>query len=750
MRRDTLRPCAIAVLSTLFVLVASVRTVATCTDYSAYLHWKGGTAFSCRGLATLEAPLDGYVLGADPYYGIRVVDVSPPARASIVAGVPTPSPPHAVDAVGSLALSVEEHAWRLVDVSDPLAPSVTYGLNPSTVVDWLSGTFDRRSGVDVAYLGWVAGYDSEIRVYDVTDPYSPATIASVPFIFDPARSVRYVEQTVGGTQRSYLYVASDGFYIIDVTDPGSPSIVVEYGLNAAGVTGADGYAYVAVGGTIRVLDVSDPSAPFQVALLSVPGTPKDLWLGGTNLYVSCGSYGVHVVDVQNPSSPTSRKTVHTPVGAVQARAVGSELLVGDLGRGIHVFDAQVLDPVPTLRRLDTPGSALRVELMGDYAFVADGGGGLQVFDIRNLDSPSPAGSLAPPGGGEFVDLKVSGQIAYVAGDTGGFHVIDVSDPTQPSVLSSTLALAEAVDVVGTHAYVSHSSATAGLTILDVSAAAAPTVVGSVSLPPNLAPHVAVIGDVAYVSSWNDGLWTIDVSDPAAPVQVGDLPGNYLNVVPGPGGLAFAVAFHQIYEVQVLDLSDPFQPAVVAHAPAGVDPRNLFLDGDVLYVACGRMGVHAIDVSDPLQPVNFGNVLPDSLPGANSDGALDLQVRGDRVLVASGSEGFAVVPTGCLSVVDAPVADLGRDDPWLTAMPNPFRESVDLGFTMERSGPVRVDVLDVRGRMVRRLVDGTRDVGRHSLSWSGRDRTGRPVAAGVYFVRTERAGEVRATRLVRLR
>jgi flagellar hook assembly protein FlgD len=45
----------------------------------------------------------------------------------------------------------------------------------------------------------------------------------------------------------------------------------------------------------------------------------------------------------------------------------------------------------------------------------------------------------------------------------------------------------------------------------------------------------------------------------------------------------------------------------------------------------------------------------------------------------------------------------------------------------------IRVYDVRGRLVRLLAKGSRDPGRHVLSWDGTDAGGRAAGAGVYFV-----------------
>jgi flagellar hook assembly protein FlgD len=44
------------------------------------------------------------------------------------------------------------------------------------------------------------------------------------------------------------------------------------------------------------------------------------------------------------------------------------------------------------------------------------------------------------------------------------------------------------------------------------------------------------------------------------------------------------------------------------------------------------------------------------------------------------------------------------------------------------------VMDVSGALVARLVEGYREKGAHSVSWTGRDVNGREVGSGVYFYR----------------
>ncbi len=74
-----------------------------------------------------------------------------------------------------------------------------------------------------------------------------------------------------------------------------------------------------------------------------------------------------------------------------------------------------------------------------------------------------------------------------------------------------------------------------------------------------------------------------------------------------------------------------------------------------------------------------------------------------------------------------------------ASPNPFNPSTTLRFELAQAGPVRVDICDVRGRVVRRLADGQRPAGAVALVWDGRGDDGGVAPSGLYVVRVDAPG-----------
>lgn len=69
-------------------------------------------------------------------------------------------------------------------------------------------------------------------------------------------------------------------------------------------------------------------------------------------------------------------------------------------------------------------------------------------------------------------------------------------------------------------------------------------------------------------------------------------------------------------------------------------------------------------------------------------------------------------------------------------PNPFNPNTTISFDLEKPGRVRLSIYNLKGQMVRKLIDGRLDAGTKSAVWDGRDHSGQAVASGVYFYRLE--------------
>ncbi|RKY94897.1 MAG: hypothetical protein DRQ06_04545 [Candidatus Hydrothermota bacterium] len=113
------------------------------------------------------------------------------------------------------------------------------------------------------------------------------------------------------------------------------------------------------------------------------------------------------------------------------------------------------------------------------------------------------------------------------------------------------------------------------------------------------------------------------------------------------------------------------------------------------------------------------------------------------------------------VIDAAVAGLNgkilnvrkesRDVPFSSGVsPNPFFGSVSIDLEIKRKGMIDVSVFDVSGRLVRKLYRGYLNPGRFEVVWGGKNKHGKRVGSGVYFVRVESGGYYRTHEIILLK
>jgi ligand-binding sensor domain-containing protein len=69
-------------------------------------------------------------------------------------------------------------------------------------------------------------------------------------------------------------------------------------------------------------------------------------------------------------------------------------------------------------------------------------------------------------------------------------------------------------------------------------------------------------------------------------------------------------------------------------------------------------------------------------------------------------------------------------------PNPFNPETTISFTLPAEGDVRVDVYNLKGQKVQRLLSDTLGSGEHCIQWNGQDEEGKAVASGTYFYRIQ--------------
>ena len=94
------------------------------------------------------------------------------------------------------------------------------------------------------------------------------------------------------------------------------------------------------------------------------------------------------------------------------------------------------------------------------------------------------------------------------------------------------------------------------------------------------------------------------------------------------------------------------------------------------------------------------------------------------------------PTFAWDIAAVGVHDLVRPEGPRMWFANPLRASGRIAWEQPAAAYARLDLLDVTGRRIRRLMDGPAAAGTQMAAWDGRDAGGRQVGAGVYFLRLQ--------------
>ncbi len=402
------------------------------------------------------------------------------------------------------------------------------------------------------------------------------------------------------------------------------------------------------GALLRVIDLSSPNAPVEVASLKLDGRRiQSLAVDGDRIYVGTWQF-LHIVDVSTPAVPVELGVLPS-FGVKYALGASGDTVCIVTSSELAVVD--VSDPAnPVVAGFWSGSRASDVEVVGDHAYVTTVSG-LRILDLSNPSLPTQVGSVSAPNG----NLDVSGNLAYIEGKSDFLRIYDVSNPTAPSFVTevdlSLVVFTTDVAVQGDLAFV--SSQLNGLMIVDVSDPLVPVWIGS-ALPPVDRPNekwiaATSIEDYAVVATLDHGIRVIDTTVPATPVEVavvdslgytygaaisneilvlasGDrgittvdvtdplLPRPLAALALGPfwwvrdvdvaGSLVVAVGM----SFAVVDISDPSNPTVIGETPMWqVQGYAVKIVGDLAYVADPADGLRIIDISNPTNPTEVGSL-----------------------------------------------------------------------------------------------------------------------------------------------
>ncbi len=497
---------------------------------------------------------------------------------------------------------------KVVNVSEPTRPIVIASVVLPDVITTVAASHD------FAYAWtWSAG----LRVIDVRDPYNPREVG----FLDHEGASGYVDAVVADR---YAFVTFRSIYggatpdsrirVVDLNDPTEPFEIASYDGEYGSLTVSGSFLYAVAsndpegGWMLEVIDVSDPEEPVGLGSYQAPtgDWASDLAGEGSFAYVSTRS-GLVVIDATNPAAPTHIATVDMPYN--RSLAVADGFVYAHASSYFDVIDVRKPSKPTRVDFCELPctyGDVSEMSVFGDHVFVSHGCHGLVVVDVSLPSDPQMVGRLC---NGWPRHVEVFGQYAYwVTWATSGRWDLRISD-LRGSRKGETTACLQTEDeilkvaVSGSYGYLAVRDKK--LLVVDIDDPVAPRQVGSLETQHPIIDLTVREGYAYLFLDGVEGLSIVDVSEPSTPRQVG---WHALVKRGAPRGLAISgdhAYLTTASSLQVINVSEPTEPRLVAvlDNPAGA----ISVWEPYAYLAADIDGLRIIDISEPLVPHEIGSL-----------------------------------------------------------------------------------------------------------------------------------------------
>jgi len=237
--------------------------------------------------------------------------------------------------------------------------------------------------------------------------------------------------------------------------------------------------------------------------------------------------------------------------------------------------------------------------------------------------------------------------------------------------------------------------------------------------------------LAGYTVYRDGVEIADIPDPAIL--------QYLDESLDAGTYEYTLEAYYTNPDGISDPTDPVSATVTLEAPVnaeansqppniivtweaparGIESYNVYRDG--VEIATGITGLMHIDIAVPTGDYIY-NVT------AVYDGGYESAMSNDAPVSHTDANG----------VLKPTVTELTGN------YPNPFNPTTTISFSLAEASQVSINIYNMKGQLVKTLVNAELDNDYHEIVWDGRDNSGKSTASGVYFYKMK-ANDYTATK-----
>jgi len=692
--------------------------------------------------------------------------------------------------VGNLAhVSTGISGYRILDISDAVNP-----------VELDHCLIDGR----IHYMKVVGDY-AYLLVSDetLTDIFVIINISDPSSIFEVGRIENFPQTYRVDASGNLAFISHycDGMLVIDISDPANPVEIYHYEPNSEiyGVVCHNDLVYISkTGSGVVALDFTDPLNPAEVASC-FPGHIWDIYPSNGYLlaykYVNSSSRIIVAIDITNPQEMSI--TSEYPL------LEGEDLLNVDRRlafiRSDQQTDFRVIDfsninsPTETISFQST-SSIKHVNKWNEYYFLSQG-----EFVTIDISNPSLPVEVARTGvQGTIENIEFVGNYGFSIFDqTGNFIVYDFADPTEPLLLEMILFPDSIMDFAISNGY-------CYLLVLDGMQTYNYIRIVNISDPTNVYSegilnlahrytNIESFGDYVFLSSLQNNVRIMDVSNPLEPVLRGEIPISGI-----PQG--YDLVEHLLYCVDddghltISSIFNPDEPRVITSYEFSA-PENPFdwgnpgfdvevVDG-LAYITYARIengfALPNIDIYDISDPDNIGlinsillNYICYSMEIANGylflansfDGFRIFDIHNPLDIVETGyfntygesydieffGDNVVIADRFYMEIFDYNEATNGVEDKYNTALPeefaissaypNPFNPTVNIEVSLPISSQLDLSIYNIVGQEVANLNRSSMLAGKHTFIFNGSQ-----LSSGIYFVHASIPGYMTQTRKI---
>jgi len=288
---------------------------------------------------------------------------------------------------------------------------------------------------EVAYV--TCGY-SGVKIFDVSDPYNPAEIASVPSSLSG-----YAHQFTMRDNLMFIGDGSGGLKIIDFENSSNPDVVYQFTDDYSWAVEVEGDAAFVVNGfmgsgdRLTIVNVTDPTTPVLLGNHSTVGDATDIEVVENIAYVTTSFAGFTIFNVSNHTNPvqlgqyTGQSTSNAELGDLEI--VGDLAFLSYWGQSFKVLNISDISSISVVAEFNESLStfSVHIEIDRSLAFLSDHELGLLVL---NMSIPTQLTEMARYfDGGKPCRVQVVGDLVYMTDQDNGFVILEIGVNYAPSI-----------------------------------------------------------------------------------------------------------------------------------------------------------------------------------------------------------------------------------------------------------------------------------------------------------------------------